>query len=93
MAGCPAFDVNAACSGFICALTVADKFIRSGAAKTALGNDYHALFSFDDALAGRLLASASQENEPFWRLPLAEFHQGLDHYYLFIKALAGSPAR
>jgi 3-oxoacyl-[acyl-carrier-protein] synthase-3 len=31
-----AFDVNAACSGFIYALTVADKFIRSGAAKTAL---------------------------------------------------------
>ena len=36
VAGCPAFDVNAACSGFIYALTVADKFIRSGASKTAL---------------------------------------------------------
>jgi 3-oxoacyl-[acyl-carrier-protein] synthase-3 len=34
--GCAAFDVNAACSGFIYALTIADKFIRSGAAKTAL---------------------------------------------------------
>ena len=34
--GCPAFDVNAACSGFVYALSVADKFIRSGAAKTAL---------------------------------------------------------
>ena len=34
--GCAAFDVNAACSGFIYALTVADKFIRSGAVKTAL---------------------------------------------------------
>ena len=34
--GCPAFDVNAACSGFVYALTIADKFIRSGAAKTAL---------------------------------------------------------
>ena len=34
--GCPAFDVNAACSGFIYALTIADKFIQSGAAKTAL---------------------------------------------------------
>lgn len=34
--GCPAFDVNAACSGFIYALAVADKFIRSGTAKTAL---------------------------------------------------------
>jgi 3-oxoacyl-[acyl-carrier-protein] synthase-3 len=34
--GCPAFDVNAACSGFVYALSVADKFIRSGAAKTVL---------------------------------------------------------
>ncbi|MBA3486948.1 MAG: ketoacyl-ACP synthase III [Lysobacter sp.] len=34
--GCAAFDVNAACSGFIYALTVADKFIRSGAARTVL---------------------------------------------------------
>ncbi|PVZ85441.1 aminopeptidase PepB [Serratia sp. S1B] len=48
----------------------------TGAAKTALGNDYHALFSFDDALAQELLVSAEQEHEPFWRLPLAEFHRG-----------------
>jgi 3-oxoacyl-[acyl-carrier-protein] synthase-3 len=34
--GCPAFDVNAACSGFVYALSVADKFIRSGAARTVL---------------------------------------------------------
>ena len=34
--GCPAFDVNAACSGFIYAMTVADKFIRTGDAKTVL---------------------------------------------------------
>ena len=34
--GCAAFDVNAACSGFIFALAVADKFIRSGAAKNVL---------------------------------------------------------
>ena len=34
--GCPAFDVNAACSGFVFALATADKFIRSGAAKTVL---------------------------------------------------------
>jgi 3-oxoacyl-[acyl-carrier-protein] synthase-3 len=34
--GIPAFDVNAACSGFIYALTVADNFIRAGSAKTVL---------------------------------------------------------
>ena len=34
--GSAAFDVNAACSGFIYALSVADKFIRSGDAKHVL---------------------------------------------------------
>ena len=34
--GCAAFDVNAACSGFIYALGVADQFIRGGQAKKAL---------------------------------------------------------
>jgi len=34
--GCAAFDVNAACSGFIYAITVANQFIRAGSAKTAL---------------------------------------------------------
>ncbi|MDQ3494032.1 MAG: ketoacyl-ACP synthase III [Pseudomonadota bacterium] len=34
--GCAAFDVNAACSGFVFALAVADKFIASGAARTVL---------------------------------------------------------
>lgn len=47
----------------------------TGAAKMALGNDYHAAFSFDDELVAKLADSARQENEPFWRLPLAEFHR------------------
>lgn len=34
--GSPAFDLQAVCSGFAYALTVADKFIRSGASKCAL---------------------------------------------------------
>jgi len=34
--GCAAFDVNAACSGFLYALGVADQFIRSGQSKKAL---------------------------------------------------------
>ena len=34
--GCPAFDVQAVCSGFVYALTVADAMIQTGAAKRAL---------------------------------------------------------
>ncbi len=34
--GCGAMDVNAACSGFIYALSIADNFIRAGSAKRAL---------------------------------------------------------
>ena len=34
--GCPAFDIQAVCTGFIYALAVAEKFIQSGSARTAL---------------------------------------------------------
>ncbi|NOX43904.1 MAG: ketoacyl-ACP synthase III [Gammaproteobacteria bacterium] len=34
--GCPAFDIQAVCTGFIYALSVADKFLRTGANKRAL---------------------------------------------------------
>ena len=34
--GAPAFEVQAVCSGFVYALTIADKFIRSGSHKRAL---------------------------------------------------------
>lgn len=36
ISGCPAFDIQAVCTGFVYALTVADKFIQSGTAKNAL---------------------------------------------------------
>ena len=34
--GCPAFDVQAVCSGFVYALTVAEKFVKTGSSKKAL---------------------------------------------------------
>ncbi len=34
--GCPAFDIQAVCTGFVYALTVADKFIKAGGVKNAL---------------------------------------------------------
>ena len=34
--GCPAFDVQAVCSGFVYALTVADAMVRAGSARNAL---------------------------------------------------------
>ncbi len=36
IAGCPAFDIQAVCSGFVYALSTADNFIKAGAAKCAL---------------------------------------------------------
>jgi 3-oxoacyl-[acyl-carrier-protein] synthase-3 len=36
IAGCPVFDVQAVCSGFIYAMTVADAMIKTGTAKRAL---------------------------------------------------------
>ena len=36
IAGCPAFDIQAVCSGFVYALTVADSLIKTGTASKAL---------------------------------------------------------
>ena len=36
VSGCPAFDVQAVCSGFVYALTVADAMIKAGSVQTAL---------------------------------------------------------
>lgn len=68
-----------------------DAATLTGAAKTALGNDYHALFTFDDALAQQLLSSAESENEAFWRLPLAEFHRShLSSNFADLNNIAGA---
>lgn len=49
----------------------------TGAAKNALGNDYHALLSFDEALSRQALDIAKQENEGLWPLPLESFHRDM----------------
>jgi 3-oxoacyl-[acyl-carrier-protein] synthase III len=36
ISGCPVFDLQAVCAGFVYALTVADKFIRTGSARHVL---------------------------------------------------------
>jgi 3-oxoacyl-[acyl-carrier-protein] synthase III len=51
IAGCPAFDVQAVCSGFVYALTVADAMIRTGSARCALvvGSEvFSRILNFDD---------------------------------------------
>ncbi|AKD37915.1 aminopeptidase B [Pasteurella multocida subsp. multocida OH4807] len=47
----------------------------TGAAKMAVGNDYHSVLSMDDKLVEALFAAAHEEKEPFWRLPFAELHR------------------
>jgi len=42
----------------------------TGAARVALGPDLPATFVNDEALAGELLAAATAEHDPLWRLPL-----------------------
>ncbi|PNH95632.1 aminopeptidase PepB [Vibrio diazotrophicus] len=47
----------------------------TGAAKNALGNDFHALMSFDDELSHQALTAAKEEHEGLWPLPLMDFHR------------------
>jgi 3-oxoacyl-[acyl-carrier-protein] synthase-3 len=49
--GCPAFDVQAVCSGFVYALTLADALIRTGSASRALvigAEVFSRILDFDD---------------------------------------------
>ena len=51
VAGCPAFDVQAVCSGFVYALVVADAMIRTGTASKALvigAEGFSRLLDFND---------------------------------------------
>ncbi|WP_386687035.1 aminopeptidase PepB [Lonepinella sp. MS14437] len=54
---------------------IIDAATLTGAAKVAVGNDYHSVLSMDDQLVADLLQSAQQAQEPFWRLPFAELHR------------------
>ena len=72
IAGCPAFDVQAVCSGFIYALTVADAMIKTGSARCALvigAEVFSRILDFDDRTtcvlfgdgAGAVVLEASAE--------------------------------
>ncbi|WP_305405804.1 aminopeptidase PepB [Photobacterium leiognathi] len=56
---------------------VIDCATLTGAAKMALGNDYHALLSFDAELSRQALTAAAEENEGMWPLPLADMHRNM----------------
>lgn len=70
--GCAAFDIQAVCTGFVYALSVADKFIKTGAARRALvigaetmsrivdWNDRSTSILFGDG-AGAVILDASDE--------------------------------
>lgn len=70
--GCPAFDVQAVCSGFVYAMTVADSMIQTGAAKRVLvvGSEvFSRILDFNDRTtcvlfgdgAGAVVLEASNE--------------------------------
>lgn len=54
---------------------IIDAATLTGAAKMAVGGDYHSVLSFDDKLIADLMSASNEEFELFWRLPLAEFHR------------------
>ena len=70
--GCPAFDIQAVCSGFVYALSVADSMIRAGGASRALvigAEVFSRILDFDDRTtcvlfgdgAGAVMLEASNE--------------------------------
>ncbi|MBI2381458.1 MAG: aminopeptidase PepB [Gammaproteobacteria bacterium] len=64
--------LDAAASG---APLVIDAATLTGAAVTALGTDYNAVFSLDEGMREAYLGHGRAENERHWALPLEGFHQ------------------
>lgn len=54
---------------------ILDAATLTGAAKVAVGNDYHSVLSMDENWISALFNAAKNENEPFWRLPFEPFHR------------------
>lgn len=54
---------------------IIDAATLTGAAVTAVGGEYNALFALDKPLAQRALAYAEQQQELTWQLPLEKWHQ------------------
>ncbi|MFD2180441.1 beta-ketoacyl-ACP synthase III [Veronia pacifica] len=74
ISGCPAFDIAAACSGFVYALSVADQYVKSGMASNVLvigsdrlshtcdPEDRSTIIIFGDG-AGAVVLSATEEKQ------------------------------
>lgn len=87
--GCPAFDVQAVCTGFVYALAVADKFIRTESARCALvvgsetfsrildWNDRGTCVLFGDGAGAVLLGAADEPGVLSTHLHADGRHQGL----------------
>ncbi|MDG2939867.1 aminopeptidase PepB [Bisgaard Taxon 10/6] len=54
---------------------IIDAATLTGAAKVAVGNDYHSVLSMDEDLISDLFQAVKEEREPFWRLPFEDFHR------------------
>lgn len=54
---------------------IIDAATLTGAATVALGYDYHAVFTMGSTLRQSFLATAGNERELFWPLPLERWHQ------------------
>ena len=54
---------------------ILDAATLTGAAKVAVGNDYHSVLSMDENWISALFTAAKNQNEPFWRLPFEPFHR------------------
>lgn len=56
---------------------IIDAATLTGAAVTAVGEHYNAIFSFDETLSAEVMQYSKQEQEKHWPLPLEPFHATL----------------
>lgn len=89
ISGCPAFDVQAVCAGFMYALVTANSYIKSGMAKTALvigaevmshlldWNDRRTCVLFGDGAGAMVLGASDEPGILHAKLAADGRHQGM----------------
>jgi 3-oxoacyl-[acyl-carrier-protein] synthase III len=92
IAGCPAFDIQAVCSGFVYALATADNFIKAGGTKCALvigAESFSGIVDYTDRSncilwgdgAGAVILCASQSAESDKKQGIISTHLHADGNY------------
>jgi len=98
----PAFDISAACTGFLYALSIADQYIRAGSARNVLiigaealsramdFTDRNTCILFGDGAGAAILSASDSADRGVLQVRL--FSDGINHHLIQVPSMVSPPA-